>query len=49
MAMEDPLRGVVGVGLGQAVGVLFGGDFGPMVEIKGRFFRNSWRNIDFLI
>lgn len=32
MAVEQPLRGVVGVGLGQAVGVALGGDLLPVGE-----------------
>ena len=34
VAVEQPLRGVVGVGLGQAVGVALGGDLLPVGEVE---------------
>jgi hypothetical protein len=37
MAVEDPLGGVVGVGLGEAVGILLGSDLLPVVEVEGDF------------
>ena len=37
MAVEEPLRRVVAVRLGQAVGVFFGGDFLPVGEVEGDF------------
>ena len=37
VALEEPLRRVVRVGIGQAVGVLFVGDFLPVVEVEGDF------------
>ena len=35
MAVEDPLGGIIGVGLGETVGVVFLGNFGPVVEVEG--------------
>lgn len=32
--VENPLGGVIGIGLGQAVGVFFGSNGCPMVKIK---------------
>ena len=37
VAVEQPLRGVVGVGLGQAVGVALGCDLLPVGEVEGDF------------
>jgi hypothetical protein len=34
MTVKDPLGGVVGIGFREAVGVFFGGDFGPVVEVE---------------
>ena len=39
MAVEDPLGGVVGVGFGQAIGVLVFGDLGPVFEVEGKIFK----------
>ena len=35
VAVEEPLGGVVGIGLGQSVGVAFGGDLLPAFTVKG--------------
>ena len=35
VAVENPLRRVVGIGFGQAVGVAFGGDVLPVGEVEG--------------
>jgi len=35
--VEEPLGGVVGVGFGEAVGVLLGGDSLPALQIEGDF------------
>ena len=37
VAVEQPLRGVVGIGLGQAVGVALGSDLLPVGEVEGDF------------
>ena len=41
MAVEDPLGRVVGVGLGEAVRVFFGGDLTPVVGIERNAFKSG--------
>lgn len=47
--MEYPLGGIVGVGFGQAVGIFFFGDLGPVVEIKGNFDQGGIGHFDALV
>ena len=49
MAVEEPLRRVVAVRLGQAVGVFLGGDFLPVGEVEGDFDEGSVRDIHLLV
>jgi len=47
--VEDPLGGIIGIGLGQSVWVFFFGDFGPVVEVEGDFDKSGVCNIQFLV
>ena len=49
MAVEEPLRRVVAVRLGQAVWVFLGGDFLPVGEVEGDFDKVCIRNLQLLI
>jgi hypothetical protein len=41
VAVENPLRRVVGIGFGQTFGVTFGGDFLPVGEIEWNLYEGS--------
>ena len=47
--MKEPLGRVVGVGLGQAIGVLFLGGFGPVGEVEGNFDQGGVGDIELLV
>ena len=49
VAVEDPLCGVVGIGFGETVGVAFGGDLGPVVEVEGDFDESGVGDIQLLV
>ena len=49
MAVEEPLRRVVAVWLGQAVRVFLGGDLLPVGEVEGDFNNYRCRNSQILI
>ena len=49
MTVEDPLSRIVGVGLGETVGVFFVGDFGPVIEVERNFEQGGVGYIQFLI
>ena len=49
VAVEQPLRGVVGVGLGQAVGVALGGDLLPVGEVEGDFDQRGVGDVQLLV
>ena len=49
VAVKDPLGGIVGVGTGEAVGVPFAGDSGPMFEVEGDLDQRRIGHVEFLI
>ncbi len=49
MAVEQPLRGIVGIGLGQAVGVFLGRNLLPMGEVEGNLYKGRIGDIELLI
>ena len=49
MAVEYPLSGVVGIGLGEAVGVFFFGYLRPVAKIKGDFDQSGVGNFQGLV
>ena len=49
MAVEEPLRRVVAVRLGQAVGIFLGGDFLPVGEVEWNFDQRRIGDINLLV
>ena len=49
IAVADPLGGVVGIGLREAVGVLVGGDLLPVIEVEGDFDKSACRDVQLLV
>ena len=49
MAVEEPLRRVVAVRLGQAVWVFLGGHFLPMGKVEGDLYKCRVSNGEFLV
>ena len=49
MAVEYPLRGIVGVGKREAVGILFAGDLGPAVQVEGNGRQRPGGNLQRLV
>lgn len=47
--VKNPLGGVIGIGLRQAVGVFFGGNGCPVVKVKGDFDKGSIGDVKLLV
>ena len=49
VTVEEPLSGVVGVGVGEAVGVPLVGDLLPVIEVEGNLDEGGVGDVEFLV
>ena len=49
MAVEDPLSGIIGIRMGEAVGVMLHGDPVPVIEVEWNLDQGCIGNVQLLI